>query len=181
MLVEDVKPTPIKQRSQTGVVDLKISEDQTIRAVGVVYGLEHTIRGEGYEATLFLDQYNQRIKILRYTAEHFHGLIMNIRWIAENNGFDKIICMAPRSDWQKFLRYGYVLEAVIKYYLNGNDAFVMSKFRSQERLTSGSLMEETLLIERIMGETTPHIPQKLPEGAKVRLAGKEDAPHLISL
>ncbi len=180
-LVEDVKPTPTKQRSQTGVVELKLSEDQVLKAVGVVYGLEHTIRGEGYEAVLFLDQYNQRIKILRYESTNFHAMIMNVRWIAEVNGFDKIFCMAPRADWQKFLRYGYVLEAVLKYYRNGEDAFVMSKFRSQERLTSGSLMEETLLIEKIMDGEPEVESQPLPEGAVVRLARKEDVPQLISL
>lgn len=180
-LVEDVKPVPVKTRAQTGVVELKLSEDQSFRAMGVIYGIEHSIKGDGYSAQLFLDQYNQRIKILRYEAADFHGLIMNIRWIAEANGFDKIICMAPRKDWQKFLRFGYVLEAVIKYYLNGEDAYVMSKFRSQERLTSGSLMEETLLIEKILHESGEHDFRPLPEGVKVRMAKQSDVQKLISL
>ncbi|MGE4232663.1 MAG: putative beta-lysine N-acetyltransferase [Bacteriovoracia bacterium] len=181
VLIEDVKPVPIKQRAQTGIVELKLSEDQTLRAVGVIYGVEHLVKGDGYEATLFLDQYNQRIKILRYQAENFESMIMNIRWIAESNGFDKIICMSPRSDWQKFLRFGYVLEAVIKYYINGQDAYVMSKFRSQERLSSGSLMEETLLIENILGAPNPQEPRPLKSSLRVRMAKPTDVPNLISL
>jgi len=180
-LIADVKPVPVKQRAQTGVVEMRLSEEQTFRAVGVIYGLEHSIREPSFEATLFLDQYNQRIKILRYQAEDFHAMIMKIRWIAEANGFDKIICMAPRSDWQKFLRYGYVLEAVIKYYLNGDDAYVMSKFRSQERLSSGSLMEETLLIENIMSAIDPSAPTELDPSLKIRMALPSDVQNLISL
>jgi beta-lysine N6-acetyltransferase len=180
-LIEDVKPVPVKQRAQTGVVELQLSEDQSLRAVGVVYGVEHTIRGEGYEARLFLDQYNQRIKILNYNAENFRGMVQNLRWIAEANGFDKIIAMASRQDWRMFLRFGYVLEAVIKYYLNGEDAYVMSKFRSQERLSSGSLMEEILLIENIMDEPRVQEVRSLPQGMRIRMARQEDVPNLISL
>lgn len=181
ILKDDVKPVPIKQKAQLGVVELALSPDQIFKAVGLVYGIEHTIRGDGYEATLFLDQHNQRIKIIKYNAENFEGMILNIRWIAEKNRFDKIICMSPRKDWQKFLKFGYVLEAVIKYYLNGQDAFVMSKFRSQERLTSGSLMEETLLIEEIMRGVIPQETNILPAGHKIRLAKQEDIVSLIAL
>ncbi|MCO5141906.1 MAG: putative beta-lysine N-acetyltransferase [Oligoflexia bacterium] len=180
-LIEDVKPVPIKQRAQTGIVELKLSQNQSLRAVGDIYGVEHIIRAKGYEATLFLDQYNQRIKILKYKAEDFQAMIMAIRWIAEANGFDKIICMASRSDWQKFLRFGYVLEAMIKYYLNGDDAYVMSKFRSQERLSSGSLMEEMLLIEKILNDSEQHVQTPLKENFRVRMAKPDDVPKLISL
>jgi putative beta-lysine N-acetyltransferase len=160
---------------------MKLSEDQTLRAVGVIYGFEHVIKGPGFEVTLFLDQYNQRIKILQYNATNFSEMIMKIRWIAEANGFDKIFCMASRQDWQKFLRFGYVLEAVIKYYLNGEDAFVMSKFRSQERLTSANLMEETLLIEQIMNQDGEKEEQILDSSYTIRMANKKDIQSLISL
>lgn len=107
---------------------------------------------------------------------------LKVRFIAEANGFDKILCMASRRDWQQFLRYGYVLEAVLKYSLNGEDAFVVSKFRSQERLTSHNLMEEILLIEKVMEEPRP--PQHLsaqPQGFGFRLARQDDVPELIAL
>ncbi len=182
---DDIKPQPTKERSSLGIVELTLGEGQHVKAVGVVYGLEHTISGEGYSARLFLDQYNQRIKIQSYEGPNFHALIMQIRWIAEANGFDKIICMATHDDWLEFLKHGYVLEAVIKYYFRGEiDAFAMSKFRSQERLTSHSLMEEVLLIEKIMQDApeqrgAPVRP--LPADLTVRMATQEDVHELISL
>jgi putative beta-lysine N-acetyltransferase len=185
-LLNDVPPIVSKQRATTGIVEMKLSEDQTLRAVGVIYGFEHVIKEPNYEVTLFLDQYNQRIKILQYKASDFSEMILKIRWIAEANGFDKITCMASRNDWQKFLRYGYVLEAVIKYYLNGEDAYVMSKFRSQERLTSANLMEEILLIEDIMDEKNKKDVEKSQETVlepsyKIRMANTKDIQNLISL
>lgn len=182
ILFKDVPPVITKKRATTGIVEMRLSEDQTLRAVGVIYGFEHVIKDDDFEVTLFLDQYNQRIKILQYTATNFSKMIMKIRWIAEANGFDKIFCMASRQEWQKFLRYGYVLEAVIKYYLNGEDAYIMSKFRSQERLTSVNLMEEIHLIEEIMTYDNKDS-QERPLGPtfKIRMASNADIQNLILL
>lgn len=180
-LFEDIRPVPTKQRASLGVVELTLDEGQSVRAFGVVYGVEHTISGEGYRATLFLDQYNQRIKIIDYQADDLEALVLKVRWIAEANHFDKIICMASRRDWQQFLRYGYVLEAVLKYYLGGEDAFVVSKFRSQERLSSGCLMEEILLIEKLMATPPGQSRQPRPTDHEFRMARREDIPELIEL
>lgn len=182
-MIEDIRPIPTKQRSPLGIVELALDQGQSVKAVGVVYGLEQEISGEGFRATLFLDQYNQRIKIQKYEATRFEDMILKIRWIAEANGFDKIICMAPRQDWQKFLKYGYVLEAILKYFLNGEDAFVVSKFRSQERLTAPNLADEILLIEDVMrGECTPLASEKKrPEGYEFRMARREDVSELVQL
>lgn len=179
--VEDIRPVPTKERSSIGIVEIALGPGQIIRAVGAVYGLEHTISGAGFEALLFLDHYNQRIRILEYEATRVDTMILAVRELAELNGFDKIICMASHDDWFAFLRAGYVLEAVIRHFHNGADAYVVSKFRSQERLTSGSLMEEILLIERIVNEPSDAEPVKNADGFEVRLARREDIPDLLAL
>lgn len=179
--VDDLAPVPAKPRTSLGIAEIKLSGGQVLKAVGLVYGIEHMITGEGFEANLFLDVYNQRIKILDYKADDFRAMILAVREISEANQFDKIICMAGRDDWQQFLRYGYVLEAVLKYYHQGRDAFVVSKFRSQERLNSASMMEEILLIENVMNEPADAERKPLPEGMKIRMAEKKDIGQLIEL
>jgi len=179
--ISDLKPVPVKERTSLGIAELRLSEEQTLKAVGLVYGIEHKITGDGFEAVLFLDVYNQRIKIIDYKVENFRNFILRVRWIAEANQFDKIICMASECDWQQFLKFGYVLEAVLKYYHSGNDAFVVSKFRSQDRLNSGSLMEEILLIENVMNEPRTGALKPLDPGLEIRLARKEDIGQLIDL
>jgi beta-lysine N6-acetyltransferase len=180
-LIEDLKPIPVKNRSPLGVVELTLDHGQSVKAVGVVYGIEHSISGDDFRATLFLDQYNQRIKVMDYEASDLEQLILKVRYLAEANGFDKIICMARRRDWQTFLRYGYVLEAVLKYYHDGEDAFVVSKFRSQERLTSPNLMEEILMIEKVMDRRWDSDVRPLPAGYEIRLARRDDIPELLEL
>ncbi|MEZ4448739.1 MAG: putative beta-lysine N-acetyltransferase [Nannocystaceae bacterium] len=180
-LVPDIKPTPTKARTDLGVASLVLGEGVTVKAVGVVYGLEHTIRGDAYEAVVFLDHYNQRLRVLEYRADDVEPMVMALRVLADANGFDKILVMASHDDWQAFLGSGYVLEAVLQYFHAGVDAFVVSKFRSQERLSSPNLMEETLLIERIMAERAIGRGRELPEGYAVRLAVRDDIPALLRL
>lgn len=180
--MEDLPPKANQDRASQGIVELVLDEGITVKAVGVVFGLEHVIQGEGYRATLFLDHYNRRIKIMDYQADDLEALILKVRFLAEANGFDKNFCMAHPEDWVGFLRHGYVLEAVLKYYLNGRDAFIMSKFRSQERLTSKHLMEEILMVEKMMATKPSTAPRPaLPEGFEVRMARREDIPELLEL
>lgn len=181
-LIEDLPPRVVQDRSVQGIVELVLDEGTTVKAVGVVFGLEHVIQGPGYRATLFLDHYNRRIKILDYTAEDLEALILKVRYLSEANGFDKIFCMAHPEDWVGFLRHGYVLEAVLKHYLQGQDAFIVSKFRSQERLSSKHLMEEILMVEQVMATPLPTAGRSpLPDGIELRMARREDIPELINL
>jgi beta-lysine N6-acetyltransferase len=182
-LVADLRPVPVKESANLGVVELVLAPGTTVKVVGVVYGLEQMIEGEGYKAQLLLDQYSQRVKILSYEApgDGLGVLVERVQWLMEANGFDKIIVMAPRVDWQRFLRYGFVMEAVLSHYLRGEDAFVMCKFGSQQRLTSGCLFEEVQLIEAVMRNVKPHVPATLPEGHTLRLAERRDIPALIEL
>jgi putative beta-lysine N-acetyltransferase len=181
-LVPDIKPVPTKPRSPLGVVELVLGDGQTVKAVGVVYGLEHRLVTKDFEAELFLDQYNQRLRVLNYRATDVSQLVMALRKLADANGFDKIIVMASHDDWQAFLRFGYVLEAVLEYYHGGEDAFVVSKFRSQERLSSPNLMDETLVIEQITShEVGARARKAVPEGYSVRLARRDDIFSLLGL
>lgn len=181
---KDIKPLPIKQHSSLGIVELVLGEFQSVKAIGVVYGIEHEISGDGFRAMLFLDHYNQRIKIISYAGPDYEALLLRIGWLAEANGFDKIICMASQNDWLEFLKHGFVLEAVLKYFYRGTDAFAMSKFRSQERLVSSNLMNEILLIEKIMMQPPVQrdAPQRsVPDGITLRMALPQDVPRLIAL
>ncbi|HFE45785.1 MAG TPA: putative beta-lysine N-acetyltransferase [Nannocystis exedens] len=181
-LVPDIKPVPTKPRAPLGVVELVLGDGQTVKAVGVVYGLEHRLVTEDFEAELFLDQYNQRLRVLNYRAEDVGPLVMALRRLADANGFDKIIVMASHEDWQGFLRFGYVLEAVLEYYHGGEDAFIVSKFRSQERLGSPNLMDETQMIERITADGAQAAPRKeIPKDYSIRLARREDIFSLLEL
>lgn len=183
--VPDIKPKPLKERSQMGRVEIVLDEGIIVTAYGEVFGLEHQISGIDFEAELFLDHFNQRVKVSSYEGPDLEKMVNKIHWLAEKNNFDKIIVMASENDWRQFLSHGYVLEAVLKYYLKGEHAYIVSRFRSQERLTSMSLMSEIELIEKILlapPSTEVHpTPIASLEGIEMRLAVLDDIPKLIEL
>lgn len=180
-LIEDIKPLKKAGIFHPGIVEITLEEGVKVKVVGLVYGIEHSITGDNYHASLFIDHYNRRIRVLNYEGSNLESLVLRIRWIAEANQFDKIIFMASSQDWQFFLSHGYVLEAVIKYCRNGRNAYAMSKFRSQERLTSQNLMEEILLIENLMSKKLETKTNVLGLGHECRLATLEDIPQLVEL
>lgn len=179
--IQDIKPQPTKIQNQRGIIEITLDEGVKIKAVGLVYGMEHLIQGEGFSAKLFLDHYSQRIRVTYYEGNNISGLIQRVRFLAEANNFDKIIFTPTERDWQIFLTHGYVLEAIIKYYNQGKNAYVMSKFRSQERLNSAPLMDEILLVEKLMSAPPKFETRPLEKEYNCRLAVKKDISELSKL
>ncbi len=180
-LIADLATKGKKVGHHSGIIEISLGDNVKVKAVGLVYGMEHTISGEGFSANLFLDHYNQRIRVDYYEGNNIDEMIHRVRALAKANNFDKITFKPSEKDWQKFLPHGFVLEAVIKYYLQGKTAYVLSKFRSQERLTSESLMSEILLIEKLMSVPAKITERKLENGYECRLAKREDIPALSKL
>ncbi len=180
-LIKDIKGESLVDRSQMGVVELTLEEGTQVKAYGIVYGLEHSISGKGYSAHLMLDHYNQRIKVQDYEASNFFEFLEKIEWIAEANGFDKIIFMAFIDDWQRFLCRGYVLEAILRYYHNGEDAFVVSKFGSQNRFTSHVFYKEVKMIEKILSKEPDYSACGPPKEFDIRFALKSDTAELVEM
>lgn len=181
-LRQDDLPRPIRsQKRSMGRVRLVLDEGQTTDVLGICYGLEHQITEPGYTARLFLDYYNKRIKVLSYKARDYRAMVMKLRFLAEANRFDKLWVTASKDDWEQFLRYGYVLEGLLKYANRGRTAYMMSKFRSQKRLHSPDLMQETLLIEEIMDRSRREAPRNLPPGYVLDFAREEDVDGMLAL
>lgn len=88
--------------------------------------------------------------------------------------------MANKEDWQHFLKYGYVLEALLRHFHEGEDAYIMSKFISQERFRSDHFFQEILMIEDIMEEGLA-APTDVSSDYQIRMARREDIPGLLQL
>ncbi len=181
-LRKDDLPKPIRNgRRLLGRVQLVLDEGQTTDVLGICYGLEHQITAPGYRIKLFLDSYNRRLKVIDYKATDYNAMMLKLRFLAEANGFDKIWVKADQKDWDQFLRFGYVLEGLLKYANRGRTAYMMSKFRSQQRLHSRELMNETLLIEEILGRTRREAPRPLPAGYSLDFAREDDVDGMLAL
>lgn len=74
-LIPDIKPEVKRDRSRMGVVEIALDQGTRVKCVGMVYGMEHTVREKGYEVQVFLDHYSQRVKVSDYHFEPGHSLI----------------------------------------------------------------------------------------------------------
>ena len=173
------KPSPKDKRM--GLVRLTLDEGVKTTVVGHIYGLDFEIDGKGHHARVFFDYYSKRLKVLHYEATDYRAMIHRLNWLARANHFDKIFFKATKDDWQTFLTFGYVLEGILRYYFRGEDAYVLSKFTTVERINSPDLIEEGELIERLMGGSREYTPPPLPKGHSVVMATPSHIPQLVGL
>lgn len=180
-LREDSLPKPIQRKRQLGKVSLVLDEGEKTEVLGITYGLAHEIRAPGYRAKIFLDWYNRRLKVLSYKARDYEAMVAKFAFLADANKFDKIWVQANSKDWEEFLRHGYILEGLLKYANRGATVFMVSKFKSQRRIQSRTLMKEIRLIEEIMERKKKSKPKALPAGYTLDYAREEDVGGMLEL
>jgi beta-lysine N6-acetyltransferase len=162
-----------------GVVSIVLDRGVRTTAIGQVYGLDFEIEGDGFSVRVYFDYYNRRLKVLSYRAEDYRSMCARLTWLANENGFDKILVKARDSDWQSFLPSGFVLEGILRYYYRGDDAYVLGRFGSQERLRIDDFLKKSQLIEELLGETDDHEILPLDSGLRVAVVGEELVPALV--
>lgn len=177
----EMPPAPCEPSSKDmGVVDLTLDQGVTCRAYGTVYALDYTVRQEDLEIALTVDYYNKRLKVLDFSGD-IAGICERLEYLARQNEFDKIFIKAGADEWQRFLTHGYMLEGIILHYFNGEDAYVVSRFLSRERINSPTLIEEAELIQGLMASPRAQKPLALPPGYSLSIATEEDIPQVALL
>ena len=162
-----------------GLVQFVLDKGVKTTVVGTVYGLDFEIEGEGHTVKVFFDYYNRRLKILDYEAENYTNMIRRLAWLAESNDFDKIFVKARKQDFQQFLSHGYMMEGVLKYYFCGEDAYVLSRFSSFDRVHSEDLVKEAQLIEELIYHSAEEKKRRKNPHAEIIRAAEEHIPLLV--
>jgi len=164
-----------------GLVSLVLDKGVRTTAIGELYGLDFDISGDGYRVRLFFDNYNRRLKVLDYEGENYRDMVARVDWLADANDFTKVFIKARSNDWQQFPQFGYQLEGIPKYFYRGEDAFVMSRFRSVERAHNPLVIEEDELISKLMEKARTYDAKPLPEGYTTVVCGPEHIDGLVDL
>lgn len=162
-----------------GIVQLTLDKGVKTTVIGTVYGLDFEIEEDGYQVNVFFDYYNRRLKILDYECSDYPGMLQRLAWLASSNSFDKIFVKARAKDFQQFLSHGYMNEGVLRYYFNGEDAYVLSRFSSLKRASSSDLIRESEMIEDIIYNSKPSPKRELPKDVAIVHAKEEHIPQLV--
>lgn len=169
------KPTS----KEMGLITLTLDKGVKTTVVGTLYGLDFEIEDSDYKVNVFFDYYNRRLKVLDYNCANYSNMLKRLAWLAEANTFDKIFVKAHNEDFQDFLSHGYMMEGILRYYFNGEDAYVLSRFSSSERIESSDLIHESKLIEEIIYNSQKTKTRSLPDEIKLVHADKEHITQLI--
>lgn len=166
-------------KKDMGVVKLTLDRGVKTTIIGTIYGLDFEIEEDGYKANVFFDYYNRRLKIRDYECIDYSSMLRRLAWLAKANSFTKTFVKARPCDFQKFLSHGYMTEGILRYYFKGEDAYVLSRFSSPERIRSKHLIDESMLIEDIIYNTKPLPPRKAAKNIKIIHATEQHIPELV--
>lgn len=164
-----------------GLAELVLDRGIKTQAIGHLYGLDFEIADKGFSVKVFFDRYSRRLKVVRYEATDYGALTRRLSFLAEANDFDKIFLKATARDWERFVEHGFVHEGTIKYFFRGDDAYVMSKFFSDERADAPQLVAEEGIIEKLHKKPPDYSPPPLPEGYQLVVADRSHIPEMAAL
>jgi putative beta-lysine N-acetyltransferase len=136
--------------------------------------------GDCYTMELYHDHANQRLRMDDYRG-NIKKAMARALVIAKEQGFTKVILKARNEDLSAALGQGYMLEGILSRYFNGNDAYCMAFYLTDERRTSDFWVKEDKVIQDVSEIPRLMDMQKIPENYILRFATDEDAQELANL
>lgn len=133
-----------------------------------------------YTMELYHDHANQRLRMDDYRG-NIQKAMARALVIAKEQGFTKVILKARNEDLSAALGQGFMLEGILSRYFNGNDAYCMAFYLTDERRTSDFWVKEDKVIQDVSEIPRLMDMQKIPENYILRFATDEDAQELANL
>ncbi|MFI8687485.1 putative beta-lysine N-acetyltransferase [Rossellomorea sp. NPDC077527] len=93
------------------------------------------------EATIYKDDYNRRIRVDEFRGNP-GGLLEYVMHEAESYRLDKVIVKAKAKQVSWFMERGFILEGGVNGYFNGDRAFFLSRFLTDDRRNSSYWRKE---------------------------------------
>ncbi|MGF2616746.1 putative beta-lysine N-acetyltransferase [Rossellomorea vietnamensis] len=136
------------------------------------------ITGKKAVVNIYCDSFNERIRVDSYSGK-LEEVNQIIDKAANASAVEKVIVKSQTEHLHAFLEKGYELEAFIKGYFHGSDAYFLAKFLTVER----KLSSEWEKSNKILGEVQQLKPEEKHPlySYNLQKAGKGDAERLAGL
>ncbi len=133
-----------------------------------------------YDLGLFVDYFNQRIRIDHYRGNMTH-ILKEVCHISQEDFCEKVIFYSRPEHWHHLISFGYELEGVIPGYFSGTDSYIMTLYTNNERRTSLHWVKENKILSDIK-DKGPNMNEKpIPADYFFRKAEVDDAKQLAGL
>jgi len=131
-------------------------------------------------ARIKFDEFNQRVKILSFKG-NLEDLMNQLTSYANKGVIGKIFSIIPKEDIYIYKEQGFIIEAKIDQFLNGQPAYFLSKFLATQRKMSMHLPEEEEVLIRSREYISEDYINPTYEKYTIRDVRKEDADELARL
>lgn len=131
-------------------------------------------------AKIKFDAFNERIKIVSFKGD-LEDLMNRLTAYANKMTIGKIFSIVTKEDIAVFKEQGFIIEAKIDKFLNGQSGYFLSKFLIPERKMSMLLPEEEEVLIKSREYIDENYIHKSYEQYVIRDARKEDADQLAQL
>ncbi|MDF2613446.1 MAG: ablB [Clostridia bacterium] len=138
------------------------------------------IEFSGGSARIKFDEFNQRIKIVSFEGD-IKDLMNELVTLSSKHKVGKIFSIIPKEKIQEFKEHGFIMEAKINHFLNGNPAYFLSKFMIPERKMSILIPEEEEVLIKSREYMDEEYEYERYSEYVIRSAGEEDAAQLAKL
>ncbi|MDI6709923.1 MAG: putative beta-lysine N-acetyltransferase [Thermoanaerobacterales bacterium] len=137
-------------------------------------------KGKGFTARVHVDQANERLWIIDYTAWDAAALAGELTALAGKHGCGKIVFPCVEAEAAVLAEQGFLPEARVPGFFRGRTAVFLARYLSRLRATSPRLQDEQRLLDSLAARARrepPEVRSPLP----LRRAGPDDAPALARL
>lgn len=138
------------------------------------------IREKDFHMTICIDPPNKRLRVDEYLGNPA-SMMTRINEMAKEHGMTKAIVKAKRNDVELLLSRGYIIEAIIKQYYRGDDAYCMSLYYDIERRTSEEWIKEDTILNDVLKLSLSSPTKELDKSFEMHLGKTEDAAQLAEL
>lgn len=157
----------------------------SIKNKGSVYMLLEVPKTEEIQikngsAKIKFDEFNQRVKILSFKG-NLEDLMNQLISYRTEYTIDKVFSIIAKEDIDVYKDQGFIIEAKIDKFLNGQPAYFLSKFLTSERKISMYLPEEEEVLIRSREYISQDYINPTYEQYTIRDVRKEDADELAKL
>ncbi|MCA1030342.1 putative beta-lysine N-acetyltransferase [Bacillus timonensis] len=144
------------------------------------FSTKQYIKNHSFSMDYVLDRFNNRLRV-----EDFRGnlncVVKKVGELITKYHFEKAIVKVRQEQFEYFLGQSYILEAVIKGYFNGNDAFVMSRFYEESRRSNSNWKKEDEIIDSIFNKSKSESGKSIPTPFHMRKVKEHDYENLAEL
>ena len=131
-------------------------------------------------AKIKFDEFNQRVKILSFKGD-LEDLMNQLTVYESKCTIGKIFSIIPKEDIDVYKAQGFIIEAKIDQFLNGQPAYFLSKFLTSKRKASMHLPEEEEVLIRSREYINEDYINPTYEQYTIRDVRKEDTDELAKL